>query len=330
MKYLNIIYSLLILFILISCKDGNNTEIQDEYAEFKIKPDYLANPTKEQKAYFEAYDKTLEKWGIEYDELYVTTSKGIAHIVLTGPKNGVPLVLMHGMSASSSMWYPNAMALAKEYRLFAIDLIIEPGKSYKTADFKNLKEVTEGYQEILWALKLDSFHLVGASRGGWLAIDLALKSHRDIRSIILLSPAQTIAWIPPSTGLVKNILNVFSSQEKSVERTLETMSVDAHNLDASYREQYHLGIKSDSLSNMAVQMTPFSNKDLKSLKMPVLVLIGDEDIINPKRTIRLTEKHIPKGQGEIIENAGHFLSVEQADKVNLKMLNFLRNVEKNR
>jgi len=95
-------------------------------------------------------------------------------------------------------------------------------------------------------------------------------------------------------------------------------------------EQYHLGIQSDSLSNMAVQMTPFSNKDLKSLKMPVLVLIGDEDIINPKRTIRLTEKHIPKGQGEIIENAGHFLSVDQADKVNLKMLNFLRNVEKNR
>jgi hypothetical protein len=128
MKYLNIISSLLILFILISCKDGNNTEIQDKYAEFKIKPDYIANPTKEQKAYFEAYDKALEKWGIEYDELYVTTSKGIAHIVLTGPKNGVPLVLMHGMSASSSMWYPNAMALAKEYRLFAIDLIIEPGK----------------------------------------------------------------------------------------------------------------------------------------------------------------------------------------------------------
>lgn len=74
-------------------------------------------------------------------------------------------------------------------------------------------------------------------------------------------------------------------------------------------------------------MKPFSNSELQTLKMPVLVLIGDDDMINPKRTIRLAEKHIPMGRGGIISNAGHFLSVDQAKTVNKRMLEFLRNVD---
>lgn len=331
MRNLKVLSFLLVVFLIASCKDKNkeevNDEIEDEYAEFKIEPEYILNPTQAQKEYFDAYDKTLQSWGIPYEELYITTSKGIAHVIMSGPKNGIPLVLLHGMAASSSMWYPNAKALSEEYRLFAIDLIIEPGKSYKTADLENLDEVTAWYQEILWALKLDSYHLIGTSRGGWLAMNLALKSKRDIRSMILLGPVQTFVWIPPSTGLIKNIFNVFYSKEKRIDRTMETLSKDPGNIDDNYLDQYRIAKESDTLNKFMVQMKPFSNSDLQTLKMPVLVLIGDDDMFNTKRTIHLTEKHIPRGQGDIISNAGHFLSVDQAKVVNQKMLDFLRSVD---
>ncbi|MBQ0787741.1 MAG: alpha/beta hydrolase, partial [Oceanihabitans sp.] len=61
----------------------------------------------------------------------------------------------------------------------------------------------------------------------------------------------------------------------------------------------------------------------KSLQMPVLVLIGDDDMINERRTIAIA-KMLPKGKGEIIQNAGHFLSIDQAEIVNAKMLDFLK------
>lgn len=48
-----------------------------------------------------------------------------------------------------------------------------------TTDFNSINDITSWYQEVLWALKLDSFHLIGASRGGWFAMDLALNSKRD-------------------------------------------------------------------------------------------------------------------------------------------------------
>ncbi|MGO3183674.1 MAG: alpha/beta fold hydrolase [Aequorivita sp.] len=303
------------------------TACNNEYKKFTDKPDYITNPSDGHKAYFEAYDKTLEQWGVDYEELYISTSHGIAHVIVSGPRTAEPLVLFHGMNASSTMWYPNAKALTKDYRIFAIDLLTEPGKSYKTADFNSLEEITAWNQEVLWALKLDSFHLIGASRGGWLAVDLALKKENDIKSMVLLSPAQTFIWIRPSTGVLKNILNIFSSNEKEVERTLETMSSNNTNIDKSYVEQYNLGVKNDSLSKFMMQMTPFSKDDFQSLKMPVLVLIGDDDIINTEKTVRIAERDIPYGQGEVIPNAGHFVSVDQAEVVNKKILNFLKSTE---
>ncbi len=317
MRYFKILLMFAIFFS--SCKD--------EFSDCTKTPDYISSPSGENKAYFEAYDKVLKQWGVAYKELYIPTSHGFAHVVVSGPKKGVPLVLLHGMNASSTMWYPNVKALSEEYRIFAIDLIVEPGKSYQTADFNNIEEITAWYEEILWALKLDSFHLIGASRGGWFAMDLALKSKSDIKSMVLLSPAQTFMWIPPSLDILKNIGGIFSSNKTQVENTLKTMSSNVGNINKSYRQQFYLSTERDSLNKFMVQMTPFSKNDLQSVTMPVLVLIGDDDIINSKKTIQQTEKLLSRGRGEIIPNAGHFLSVDQATMVNDKILKFLKHVD---
>lgn len=334
-KYYRLASTMLIVFLLMGCKnkleDSNvkesGVEIEDKYAEFKVKPSYITNPDPEQKAYFEAYDKTLQKWGVPYEELYIPTSKGIAHVLLSGPKNGIPVVLLHGMNASSTMWYPNAKALAQEYQIFAIDLIIEPGKSYKTVDLESVEDIIAWYQELFMTLELDPFHLVGTSRGGWLAMNLALEGKRDIRSLTLLAPAQTFVWIPPSTDLLKNMLNIFYSKEESIERTMETMSQDTSKIDADYLDQYHIAKDNDSLNKFLPSMKPFSNRELNALKMPVLVLIGDDDVFNTERTIHLAEKHIPNVKGEIIPDSGHFITIDQAEIVNRKVLGFLKNVD---
>src|SRR5690554_7273725 len=189
-----IIFSLVLIFaIIVSCKK--------DYLKYTKKPEYITAPSQENKPYFNAYDATLKIWKVPYEELYIPTSYGTAHVVVSGPKNGEPLVLLHGMNASSTMWYPNAKALAAEYRVFAIDLIIEPGKSFKIAEFEKIDDISLWYQEVFNALQLQSYHLVGASRGGWIAVNLALHNQEKIKSMVLLSPAQTFIWIRPSVGL---------------------------------------------------------------------------------------------------------------------------------
>lgn len=322
------ILPLLLLFLFAPSADlHKNLELKDDYAEFKVEPDYITNPTLNEQEYFEAYDKALQHWEIPYEELYVDTSKGVAHIVTSGPKNGEPIVLMHGMSASSTMWYPNAKALSSEFRLFAIDLIIEPGKSYKTEDLKNLDDITTWYEEVIDKLKLDSYHIIGTSRGGWLAADLALHSEK-VKSVILLSPVQTVSWMRPSGGLLKNMLNIFYPKEKRALRTMETLSNDPSKLNEDYIEQYRIALKNDTLQKFMLQMKPFSNKKLGKLTMPVLILVGDRDIFNGEKSVRLVEKYVPKGEGEMILNSGHFLSIDQTEEVNMKMLQFLKSVDR--
>jgi pimeloyl-ACP methyl ester carboxylesterase len=301
---------------------------KDPYTQYKTVPEYIAHPTPNQKQYFDAYDKTLTHWGVPYQELYVPTSKGTAHIITSGPADGTPIVLLHGMGASSTMWYSHAKVLSKDYRLFAIDLIIEPGKSYKTADFKNIDGINGWYDEIFTALGLNSFYVMGPSRGGWLAVNLALHTKKNIKGLILLSPVQTFIWIPPSMAVLKNTLNIFYPKDERITRTFETLSNDPSKINKDYLKQYRIGRENDSLKKFIPQMKPFSHRELRSLNMPVLVLVGDNDMINNERSIKKAKKYLSNFHGGIIADSGHFLSVDQNAVVNKRIMDFLKNTEK--
>lgn len=309
--------TLLLIFsvLFISCTN--------KYDSYKKTPEYITKASASNKAYFEAYDETLKLWNVSFEELYIPTTNGIAHVIVSGPKNGEPFVLLHGMNASSTMWYPNIEALTKNHRVFAIDFILEPGKSYLYNDIESVEKINDWYNEVLFILEIDDFHIIGASRGGWLAVNFALSNPKRIKSLILLSPAQTFSWIKPSTDLLKNIVALFSSKDKQIAQSLKSLSTNVAKINDAYLKQYKLATEKDSVNKFMVNMTPFSNNELKSLQMPVLVLIGDDDMINDKKTVVIANM-LPKGKGEVIQNAGHFLSIDQAETVNKKIVDFLR------
>ena len=123
---------------------------------------------------------------------------------------------------------------------------------------------------------------------------------------------------------LKNIVSLLASEEKQIEQSLESMSNDVDNISDDYLKQYKIGLEKSSENKFITSMTPFSNDELESLQMPVLVLIGDDDMINKKRTVEIASL-LPKGKGEVIQKAGHFLSIDQSEIVNEKMLAFLNN-----
>ena len=307
---------ILIFFTMISC--GNN------YSKYTDEPEYIVHAQPEYEPYFNAYNETLKLWEIPFEELYIPTSFGTAHVIVSGQNNKESVVLLHGMNASSTMWYPNIKDLSNNYRVFAIDFILEPGKSFITKDIENIDQIATWYQEIFKKLKLKKYYVIGASRGGWLAVNMALKHQENIKSMVLLSPAQTFIWIRPSTNLLKNIIHTFSSKERQIQETLESMSSNVENINNTYIEQFSIATEKDSINKFVLDMMPYSKQDFQSLKMPVLVLIGDDDMINNEKSIRLAKELIPNGQGEIINNAGHFLSIDQAETVNKKILEFLK------
>lgn len=273
--------------------------------------------------YLLAYDKALSLWGVPFEEKDVKTSYGNAHVIVSGPESGKPLVLLHGMNATSTMWYPNIKALSGSYRVYAIDFLLEPGKSKCDGEVTETSQLMHWYDEIFTELKLDSFYVLGASRGGWLATNIALHHKDKVKKLILLSPAQTFIWIRPGPKVINNLLYHLSPKRKKLRSMLQTVTAHVDSIDQVYIDQYYMGLKSTSINRCIVSMMPFTDKELKSLRMPVLVLIGDHDIVNTSKSLKRAKKLIPHVEVGTIKDAGHFLSMDQADVINRTMVDFL-------
>ena len=80
-------------------------------------------------AFLAAYDAAMKSWTVPYEETDIPTPFGMTHVVVSGPKDAPPLVLLHGYWATSTMWAPNIADFSKDYRVYAVDVMGQPGKS---------------------------------------------------------------------------------------------------------------------------------------------------------------------------------------------------------
>lgn len=317
---MNIVVQMVIITLFIA---GCTNKKRDIYTQ---KPQYITSASSKDSVFYTNYDEALSLWPIDFVEYYVPTSSGIAHIIVSGPRNGEALVLLHGMNATSTMWYPNIKEFSKRHRVYAIDLIVEPGKSKLEKENLSVDEIVDWYYEIFDFLELKEIKIVAASRGGWLAMNIAIHNKIDIKSLVLLSPAQTFTWIRPGTVVMNNLLNHFLPQKDKNNRrdkALEGLSRNFGRIDKKYLKLYHLAAERSTMGSSLIEMQPYNKTELKVLNIPILLLIGQHDVINSKKSLQIAEKFIKNVETSIIRDAGHFLSIDQSEQVNLATLNFL-------
>lgn len=273
--------------------------------------------------YIKAYNETLTLWPVPYEEMDIKTSYGKAHVIISGPENGMPLVLLHGLDASSTMWYPNIAAYSKKYRVYAIDYLLEPSKSIAKVKKMDNDEMCEWYNEIFNKLNLKKFTLIGNSRGGWLATNYTLKNLGRVDKLILLAPVQTFSNI--NIGLAtRDAANFkFFPSRDNLDDLINVFSRHPEKLDDKFKEQLYLGTKYSKANLSLINMSPFSDDELEALALPVLVLVGDHDILNDIDIIEKSGKLLPNVEGAVIEDAAHFLTLDKQEEVDKRVMDFL-------
>lgn len=311
---LKLLPKFLLLFLIVGCASSKKVKFDD----------YVFQTKKEKNAYITSYNKALKLWDVPYTEEDIKTSFGTAHVIMAGPKNEKPLVLLHGMDASSTMWYPNIKALAKNHRVYAIDFMMEPGKSTLSAKPLSPEEIITLYNEIFNHYKLKNFDIVAASRGGWIATLLATQRKNSIDKIVLLSPAQTFKFIDKVGKTSSALMLKLFPSEKKFGKTLETFSTHPEKISPVYKRQFYLANKYAKSNSSMLKMHPFSDDELKMIDNPVLVIIGDQDVINAEDSLERAQKYLSHNKTKTIKDAGHFLSIDQSKIVNDAMIDFLK------
>lgn len=81
------------------------------------------------RAILKFYDSLAEQSHVDYEKILVSTRYGDTFIMASGAREAPPLILLHGSGINSVMWLGDLPTYARNYRVYAVDIPGEPGKS---------------------------------------------------------------------------------------------------------------------------------------------------------------------------------------------------------
>jgi len=309
---------------------SDQTPIKPSICSMEIRIENSINLFKSSKGkaqYFDAYDAALKLWPVPYESRFVTTPYGQTHVISCGPEDAFPLMLLHAGQASSTMWFPNIAPLSAKYRVLALDTPGEPGKSVPTRQNATRRDCAEWLVGVLDALGVSKAHVMGLSRGGWLALNLAQQAPDRLARIVLLSPAAVfIALNSFFSAVAQAVMRV---PTRFVSRlALNSWVAQGFIVDPVFAEQFMTGLQNwnwtvNTRGYSGVMPCTFSDEELNKIRQPVLLLLGDQDRLNPPKAMERARRTIPHFEAETIPQAGHFLNMEQPESVNARILRFL-------
>lgn len=273
--------------------------------------------------YFQTYNESLSLWPVPFKSFYISTRFGQTHVIASGPEDAPPLVLLHGALFSSTMWYPNIADWSSKYRTYAVDIIGDKNKSIP----ENLSGTRTDYAnwllDVFDNLGIEKSHMIGLSLGGLHTMNFILHVPERVKSAAILSPAET--FLPFHHDFYKYALSL--SAPNGVKKFLSWMMRDRNALHPNFVKQFQAGVMwQDGSRNPSPKAGGFpyvfTDGELKSVKVPILLLLGEHEVIyDPHSALHRATSLVPGIKAEII-NAGHVLSMEQPAYINERVMCF--------
>ncbi|WP_342476440.1 alpha/beta hydrolase [Paenibacillus sp. FSL H7-0350] len=276
--------------------------------------------------YYLCYDKSLHRFGLEGTSYYISTSFGDTYVLCFGDPSKKPLILLHGMTMSSTMWYPNMKQLIQERCVYAVDIVGDFGRSKPTVAIKNRKAANQWLLEVLDAMQFNKVDLAGHSMGGFLSLNFALDYPGRVSKLLLFAPAGTFYKIS-FKFFAKIYPALLFHTEKWIDNAFLWFSGKGEPLHPVFRAQVISGYR-HAKPLLQVMPSVFAKEEFQNFNIPTLLLIGDKEVIYPaEKAIANAKRLIPNLETHIIEGASHSLTMEHADVVNEKAILFLRKEE---
>jgi pimeloyl-ACP methyl ester carboxylesterase len=237
--------------------------------------------------------------------------------------DGAPVVFMHAASGTGESWEPQLPAFtAAGYRCLTYDRR-GWGRSRPAPTGEQPGYVGDDLHGLVEHLDLDRFHLVATAAGGIGGLDYASAHPERVRSLVV---ANSIGGVQDPTYL--------EVQHRLRPPEIQALPVELRELGPSYR-----GINPEGTRRWLVierasrpegthgqgQPTrqPLTFARLETMRVPVLVLVGEADLLSPPALMRLLAAHIPACQFATIPEAGHVAHWEQPEVWNRLVLAFV-------
>lgn len=246
---------------------------------------------------------------------------------------GDTFVMIHAGVADSRQWNREFDYFAQRYRVIRYDARGYGKSEPVDAEFSPLADLTalldslEVYQPVI---------LMGCSMGGSLAMDFALAYPARAKALIMVDSE------PGGLELDVPIPDKFTEAQKALDaRDWELLAeietqiwFDGENrtpdqIDQAARQLAYemnrlaLAHEAKGLGKRQPNIQPAAVERLHELQLPVLVIVGANDIAYMLATADYMVKHIPHAEKAVIENAAHLPNMDQPTEFRRVVSDFL-------
>jgi pimeloyl-ACP methyl ester carboxylesterase len=214
---------------------------------------------------------------------------------------GRPLVLLHGGLCTIDTCFGKLRPLlTKNWKTVAVEL---QGHGH-TADVDrplSFEQMADDAAALLRQLKIEKADFLGYSVGGGVALQIAMRYPELMRKLVV------IGTIYSNDGLIPGLLENFKTMKPE---DIPAVFREAYAKEAPDPKQWPTLVS--KVMKLGLEFKGLRPEDVQSIKIPILVMIGDADIVRPEHAVQMF-RLFPHAQLAVLPLTDHFSPVTRAD-----------------
>jgi pimeloyl-ACP methyl ester carboxylesterase len=249
------------------------------------------------------------------------------HVRDEGKRDGPVLVLLHGSNASVQTWEPWVARLGGKYRIISYDQIGHGITGPNPTDDYSVNAFVDVLDRLVLKMGVSRFALAGNSMGGGIALSYAMAHPDKLTALVLVdaggAPDAKPSSLPigfriarmPVINRLAEVITPRSLIEKSVRQTVSNQAiVDDKMVDRYWDLLLYPGNRRATGLRFSTLRKQTNEKAVAAIKIPTLILWGEEDKLIPVSAGRWFAKTIPGSTLITYPGIGHIPMEETPDK----------------
>lgn len=227
----------------------------------------------------------------------------------------VTVTMTHGIGASADDWAPVVPALAQKYRVLTWD-VRGHARSDRPATGYGIAQFAADWAGLLDALGIDKAIVCGHSMGGTITQRFILDHpHKAIAAIILSTSSEVNErgrqrWAGQAEEVERLGMAEYLRRTRPPEQTEEYLGDHPDVLEAEEKRARN-NPDGAVYGQIARAVSDYNyTKALESVRMPALVVVGNDDISTPPGGSVIISRRIPGAELHILPGLGHGLMRE--------------------
>jgi 3-oxoadipate enol-lactonase len=231
------------------------------------------------------------------------------------------VLLIHAGGMDGRMWRPLVERLEDRYWLIVPDLRGHGTTPLPPEEFSHVDDLLA----VLDDLKIERATVVGASMGGWVALQLATAAPDRVKALVLMASSMEFDdWSPE--------IQEFWAKEKEL--------VDAGDIEGAVDLGVRTWVREPQTEELVREMTRRGFElqvgveaperdmpiELGSITAPTLAISGGLDLLDFARIADRIAAEVPGAQRAEVPDAGHLIALDRPDATAALLVPFLERV----